>query len=95
MILGVALLASLVHGSVQDSRIAYIAVRTDKDVYTSDENVTFSLVPLTEGLQFTLDGWKDPYRNGVHVVRIPEGVDPSEVVTDPSLLQQIDMWGQW
>lgn len=94
MIVGVALLASLVYGSVQDSRIAYITVRTDKDVYTSDENVTFRLVPLTEGLEFTLDGSKNPYQNGVHVIRIPDDVDPGEVVTDTSLLYQIGSWGR-
>ena len=92
MIVGVALLASLVYGSVQETRIAYIAVRTDKDVYSSDENVTFELVPLTEGVQFTMDGWKDPYRNGVHVVRIPDNVDPSEVVSDPLVLDRIRSW---
>lgn len=93
MIVGVSLLASVVYGSVQESRIAYIAVRTDKDVYTSGENVTFKLVPLTEGLQFTLGGGMYPYQNGVQVVRIPDDVNPADVVTDPSLLERIHFWG--
>lgn len=61
MFVGVALLASLVYGSVQDSRIAYVAVRTDKEVYTSGENVTFKLVPLTDGIEFTMDDQNDPW----------------------------------
>jgi hypothetical protein len=92
MIVGVALFASLVYGSVQQSRIAYIAVRTDKDVYTSAEDVTFKLMPLTEGIQFTLSGWMDPNYNGVHVIRIPDDVDPAEVVTNTSLLDRFRSW---
>lgn len=91
MIVGVALLASLVYSSVQGSRIAYIAVRTDKDVYTSDENVTFRLVPLTDGIEFTMGGQNDP-RYGMHVVRIPDDVDPAEILTDPLLLDRIYSW---
>lgn len=91
MILGVALLASLVYGSVQDSRIAYIAVRADKDVYTSGENVTFKLVSLTDGIEFTMDGRND-LRNGMHVVRIPDSVDPTEILNDPFLLDRMYSW---
>lgn len=50
MLVGVAFVASLVYGSVQATRIAYVAVRADQEVFTSAENVTFKLVPLTEGV---------------------------------------------
>lgn len=92
MLVGVAFVASMVYGSVQSTRVAYVAVRADKEVFTGAEDVTFKLVPLTDGVQFTVDDWYDKNWNGVHVVRIPDSVDPGEVVTNISLLNQFSSW---
>jgi len=92
IIIVVAALASVIYSSVQAERIAYIAVHADKDVFTSDENVTFQLVPLTEGVQFTVEGGDGMNGYGVHVIRIPDSVDPKEVVTNVSLLNDIYSW---
>lgn len=93
MIIGVALLSSVVYSSVQANRIAYIAVRADKEVFTSAENVTFKLIPLAEGVQFTMNEQElyDRYY-GVHVVKIPSEIDPAEVTANISLLDKLNSW---
>jgi len=92
MIVGVAFVASMVYGSVQATRVAYVAVRADQQVFTSAEDVTFQLIPLTEGVQFTVEDQGGRNWYGVHVIRIPDAVDPKEVATNLSLLNMFASW---
>lgn len=87
MIVLTALLASWVVGSVQGSRVAYVAVRADKTDYAMGENVTFSLVPLTEDVQFTVSG--DYGQSGVYIIRLPDDIDPGTYLDDSNALNNI------
>jgi len=87
MIVLTALLASWVVGSVQGTRIAYVGVRADKTDYAMGENVTFSLMPLTEDVQFTVSG--DYGQAGVYIVRLPDDIDPDTYLDDSSTINNI------
>jgi hypothetical protein len=87
MLVTTALLASWVVGSVQGTRVAYVAVRADKSDYALGENVTFSLVPLAKGLQFTVNGGGS--QGGVYIVRLPDDVDPDTYLDDPQAVYSI------
>lgn len=87
MIVLTALLASWVVDSVQGSRVAYVAVKADKDSYAMGEDVTFSLVPLTENVQFTVSGERDG--SGVYIVRLADGIDPGTFLDDNEALYNL------
>lgn len=87
MIVITALLASWIVGSVQGARVAYVAVKADKSDFAMGENVTFSLVPLTQDLQFTVSG--DSGQAGVYIVRLADDVDPDTYLDDPGALYNI------
>lgn len=91
MIVLTAVLASSIVGSVQGSRIAYVAVSADKDVFGMNENVTFKLLPLSQGIQFTVNGMNDG--SGVQIVRIPDSIDPDSIINDPNMLSEVWIWG--
>lgn len=95
MIILTALLASWVVGSVQGSRVAYVAVRADKTNYAMGENVTFSLVPLAEDVQFTVSG--DYGQGGVYIVRLPDDINPDTYLDDSNTVNNIanHMGGSW
>lgn len=86
MIVLTAVLASWIVGSVQGSRVAYVAVRADRASYSIGENVTFSLVPLSQDVQFTVDGGEG---GGVYIIRLPDDIDPETYLDDPNVLNDL------
>ncbi|MDW5562022.1 MAG: hypothetical protein SA339_02260 [Methanomassiliicoccus sp.] len=87
MVILAALLASWVVGTVQGSKVAYVAVRADKTEYNIGENVTFSLVPLSQDVQFTVTG--DYGQSGVYIVRLPDNIDPDTYLDDPNVVSNL------
>jgi hypothetical protein len=87
MVVLTAVLASWVVGSVQGTRVAYVAVKVDKSEFAMGENVTFSLVPLTQDLQFTITG--DGGQAGVYVVRLGNDIDPDTFLDDANAIDDI------
>ncbi len=83
MLVVTTLLASLLVSSVQGTRVAYVAVRADKSEFAMGENVTFSLTPLTQDLQFTVSG------GGVYIVRLPDDADPDTYLDDPQAIYNL------
>jgi hypothetical protein len=69
------------------TRVAYVAVRADKSEYAMGENVTFSLVPLTQDLQFTVSG--DSGQAGVYIIRLADDVDPDTFLDDADAIYDL------
>jgi hypothetical protein len=100
MLVITALFASMLSQYAQGGRIAYVAVKTDKVTYINGENVTFKLTPLTSGVYFSTSGldpnyyWYNPGANlgTVHIIRIPDGYDPDQVINDKKMLDKIQSW---
>jgi hypothetical protein len=99
MLVVTALLASMMSQYAQGGRIAYVSVKTDKTSYSYGENVTFKFVPLTKDVSFSTSGTDPTYGiyygnepGSVHIVRIPDDVDPHRIMDDRTLLQLVDSW---
>ncbi|MBI0582794.1 MAG: hypothetical protein ISF22_01055 [Methanomassiliicoccus sp.] len=89
MLVLTGLLASWIVGSVQGAKVAYVAVRADKSEFGMDENVTFSLVPLSQDVQFTVSGEHDSA--GVYIVRLADDIDPDTYLDDSNAVQNISV----
>lgn len=86
-----AVVSTMVYGSVQATRIAYVAVQADKKVFEAGENVTFRLIPMSSDIRFTVSGYY--YSDaGMHVIRIPDWIDPETMLDDPKMVQNISSW---
>jgi hypothetical protein len=93
MLVVTALLASMMSQYAQGGRIAYVSVRMDKDTYSEGEKVTFKFVPLTQGVYFNTTGISPYDGNGyVHIIRIPDGVDPDQIIQDRKMLDKVQSW---
>jgi hypothetical protein len=90
MIVMTALLSMIVVDSVQGSRVAYVAVRADQSSFEMGENVTFHLVPLTQGVEFAVNGTLEG--GGIHVVRLPDDIDPDEFIEDEDAISEMYSW---
>jgi hypothetical protein len=84
-----SVVAVIVYNNAQNSRIAYISVKTDRSFYDAGENVTFKLFDNTPDIDFNVtDPGNDPQRivqsmGEINIIKIPDFVDPDWVVTHP------------
>lgn len=97
MLIMTAVLASLIVSSVQGSRIAYLSVSADKDEYAAGEEVTFTIEPRTEGVDFSIGG--RGYDKGMNIIRIPDSMDPHSSIDDIidyiGDMRNSGQWGQY
>ncbi|HEY3419000.1 MAG TPA: hypothetical protein VGK23_00415 [Methanomassiliicoccales archaeon] len=99
MLIVTALLASMMSQYAQGGRIAYVSVKTDKTTYSEGENISFKFIPLTDGVYFSTSGidYINSMFNGqklgsVHIVRIPDSIDPDQIIRDRNMLNKIQSW---
>jgi hypothetical protein len=93
-------LASFVVNATKESKVAYVSAKADKPSYSFGEDVTFQLYSLTPDVEFVGTGLASidfyNYGNeGVHIVRIPDDVDPNEVLVNESLFSRVPSWDQY
>lgn len=86
-----SLTAFVAYESVQGNRLGYIGIEVDKEVFTSEEDVTFRLVSLTLNAKFNItDRWymdqEDDSNRGFDIVRVSDDVNPETFLDDPSSL---------
>ena len=99
MLIMTALFASMLSQYAQGGRIAYVSVKTDSPVFTEGENVTFKFVPLSKDVYFSTSGidtssgmYLGINIGSVHIIRIPDSVDPYRIIDDRTLLDKIGSW---
>jgi hypothetical protein len=99
MLIATALLASMMSQYAQGGRIAYVSVKTDKTSYTTGENISFRFVPLTDGVYFSTSGidrsnlmYGGQEIGSVHIIRIPDSIDPDQIIRDRNMLNKIQSW---
>lgn len=99
MLIATALLASMMSQYAQGGRIAYVSVKTDKTTYVEGENISFKFIPLTDGVYFSTSGidtdygmYYDQSMGFVHIIRIPDDVDPDQIIQDRHMLNRIQNW---
>lgn len=100
MLVVTALFASMLSQYAQGGRIAYVAVETDKYVFTQGENITFRFVPLSSGVDFSTSGVDPRYGgsgnygigSGVHIIRIPDGREPDDIINNRTVLDMVQSW---
>lgn len=99
MLIATALMASMMSQYAQGGRIAYVSVKTDKTTYAEGENVSFKFIPLTAGVYFSTYGidtdysmYYDQHMGFVHIIRIPDGIDPDQIIQDRYMLNRIQNW---
>lgn len=92
IVVGTALLCAFVYIQMEDDRVVYLTVEADKDVFTSNENVTFRLVSLSGYRDFELvdtDSDSDEgLCGGIDIWKLPETVDHDALLEDPMASQE-------
>lgn len=84
IIIGTAILCAFVYLQIEKDRVVYLTVQADKDVFTSEENVTFRLVSLSRNRDFQLvDSMSDDgVYGGIDIWKLPETVDRKALIED-------------
>ncbi len=89
-----SLAAFVAYESVQRNRLGYIGIEVDKEVFTSEEDVTFRLVSLSRNAEFNItDRWNDDvdddFYRGLDLVRVPDIMDAETFLDDLSSLDYL------
>ncbi len=99
MLIVTAVLVSMLSQYAQGGRIAYVSVKADKTTFAEGENVSFSFVPMTPGVEFSTSGIDSGYGmsygiavGSVHIVHIPDNVDPDQIIQDRKMMDKISSW---
>lgn len=92
IVVGTALLCGFVYIQMEEDRVVYLTVEADKEVFTSNENVTFRLVSLSGNRDFELvdteSGSDEGLYGGIDIWKIPETVDHDALLEDPMASQE-------
>jgi hypothetical protein len=99
MLIATAFLASMMSQYAQGGRIAYIGIKMDSETFVEGENVTFKFIPLTKDVYFSTSGFDTNYGmtygyplGSVHIIRIPDNINPDQIIQDRKLLDKISSW---
>lgn len=87
IMIGTVILCAFTFSLFDDDRAVYLTVEADKEVFTSDENVTFHLVSLSRDREFELVDAADedePWQGygGLNIWKLPDHVDLDAMFDD-------------